>query len=109
MQPRDRNGRAFMRGNGRYWATASALALICSGVAAGEAQAQTARSDPNTVGELVVTAERRDQNLQTTAISATVLDQQLLEAKGVVGLTTLQYAAPGLQISDYSSANTFNI
>jgi iron complex outermembrane recepter protein len=98
-----------MRGNGRYWATASALALIGCGAMAGQAQAQARRDDPNVIGELVVTAERRDQNLQTTAISATVLDQQLLEAKGVVGLTSLQYAAPGIQISDYSSANTFNI
>src|SRR5689334_9097766 len=98
---------APMRVNGRYWAAASAVALICSGVLAGQALAQATR--PNTVGELVITAERRTENLQTAAISATVLDQELLEAKGVVGLTALQFAAPGLQISDYSSANTFNI
>ncbi len=86
----------------------SALALICGSMAAGQAFAQANR-DANTVGELVVTAERRVENLQTTAISATVLDQATLEAKGVVGLTTLQFAAPGIQISDYASANTFNI
>jgi iron complex outermembrane receptor protein len=97
-----------MRGNGRYLAAASALALICSGVLADQARAQ-ASTKGTTIDELIVTAERRAQNLQTTAISATVLDQKTLEAKGVVGLTTLQYAAPGLQISDYSSANTFNI
>ncbi len=62
-----------------------------------------------TVAPLVVTAERRVENEQTTAISATVLDQKMLEAKSVIGLTTLQYAAPGIQISDYASANTFNI
>src|SRR5436190_13638015 len=95
-----------MRVNGRYLAAASALALVCSGVLAGGANAQT---KSNTVGELVITAERRTENLQTAAISATVLDQELLEAKGVNGLTALQFAAPGLQISDYSSANTFNI
>jgi iron complex outermembrane receptor protein len=33
----------------------------------------------------------------------------MLEDKGVVNLTTLQYAAPGIKISDYASANTFNI
>jgi iron complex outermembrane receptor protein len=98
-----------MRVNGRYWTAASAFALICSGVLAGDAQAQAQAAKSNTVGELVITAERRTENLQTAAISATVLDQELLEAKGVVGLTALQFAAPGLQISDYSSANTFNI
>ncbi len=56
-----------------------------------------------------MTAERRVENLQKVAISATVLDQKTLEAKGVTGLTALQFAAPGIQISDYSSANTFNI
>ena len=96
-----------MRGDGRYLAAGSALVLISCGVLAGQAQAQSRGA--NTVDELIVTAERREQNLQTTAISATVLDQKALEAKGVVGLTTLQYAAPGLQISDYASANTFNI
>ena len=97
-----------MRANGRYLAAASALALIGCGVLAGPAQAQTPRVS-STVDELIITAERREQNLQTTAISATVLDQRLLEAKGVTGLTSLQFAAPGIQISDYSSANTFNI
>ena len=97
-----------MLGNGRYLAAASALALSCGGLAATTAHAADA-ARPNTVDELIVTAERREQNLQTTAISATVLDQKLLEAKGVIGLTTLQFAAPGIQISDYSSANTFNI
>ena len=82
-----------MRGNGRYLAAASALALVLGGGLAQQAQAQ---AKSNTVDELIVTAERREQNLQTTAISATVLDQKTLEAKGVVGLTTLQYAALGL-------------
>src|ERR1700722_15398729 len=62
-----------------------------------------------TVAPLVVTAERRVENGQTTAISGTGPVQKMLEAKSVIGLPTLQYAAPGIQISDYASANTFNI
>jgi len=58
---------------------------------------------------VTVTAERRSEDLQTTAISATVLNADQLEAKGVQGLTALQFAAPGVQIADYASANTFNI
>lgn len=66
---------------------------------------QTASADET----VVVTAERRVTNLQTTAISATVLSGKTLEKKGITGLTSLQYAAPGVQIADYASANTFNI
>src|SRR5882672_5608857 len=108
MQSGETREGGIMRDKGRYWTAASALALVCSGVLAGSARAQVPTRS-SAVEELVITAERRDQNLQTAAISATVLDQKMLEAKGVIGLTSLQYAAPGLQISDYASANTFNI
>ncbi len=86
-----------------------ALAITLTAGAGSAAAADRSDKSDTTVAPLVVTAERRVENEQTTAISATVLDTKMLEAKGVVGLTTLQYAAPGLQISDYSSANTFNI
>ena len=88
-------------------ALSGAAALITGAVHA--ATADSSRSDSSTVSELVVTAERRVENLQTAAISATVLDEKALAAKGVTGLTALQFAAPGIQISDYASANTFNI
>src|SRR5689334_1254653 len=87
-----------------------ALAAAAFAGAATQAQAQDAtRRSPTTVGEVTITAERRVQDLQTTAISATVLDGDAMQAQNVVGLTSLQFAAPGLQISDYASANTFNI
>ncbi|HEY1425959.1 MAG TPA: TonB-dependent receptor plug domain-containing protein, partial [Caulobacteraceae bacterium] len=97
-------------------AAASALvgAVVLVGATAHAADTRDSSSSgtkntSTTTGELVVTAERRVENLQTTAISATVLDSKALEAKGITGLTALQTAAPGIQISDYSSANTFNI
>lgn len=87
-------------------ALAGAVALSAS---AAQAQEQSKEKSNRAISELVVTAERRTENLQTTAISASVIDQKTLEAKGVTNLTTLQFAAPGVEISDYSSANTFNI
>jgi iron complex outermembrane receptor protein len=85
-----------------------ACALALAGVMAwgGDAFAQQERGIVETV---IVTAERRSQDLQTSAISATVLNAVELENKSVYGLTALQFAAPGLYIADYSSANTFNI
>lgn len=88
-------------------ASVLALGYAAAMLAGGTAYAQDA--DDNTVGGLVITAERRTQDMQTAPISATVLNEQMLEDKGVVNLTTLQNAAPGIQISDYASANTFNI
>ncbi|MEJ2088259.1 MAG: Plug domain-containing protein [Gammaproteobacteria bacterium] len=79
-------------------------------VGAPAALAQSSEEDARPpIEEVVVTAERRTESLQTSALSATVLNEDMLEKKGVIGLTTVQYAAPGLQIADYSSANTFNI
>jgi iron complex outermembrane recepter protein len=91
----------------------SLVALGCVAALAGSAVRAQARvtedQDAPVLDVVMVTAERRSQDLQTTAISASVLDAATLEARNVIGLTTLQYAAPGLLISDYSSANTFNI
>jgi iron complex outermembrane receptor protein len=68
--------------------------------------AETATAQVETV---VVTAERRNVDLQKTTLAATVLSGDDLSKKSVGGLTALQYAAPGIQISDYGSANVFNM
>jgi iron complex outermembrane receptor protein len=68
--------------------------------------AETAQAQVETV---VVTAERRNVDLQKTTLAATVLSGDDLSKKSVGGLTALQYAAPGIQISDYGSANVFNM
>ena len=58
---------------------------------------------------VVVTAERRDVDLQKTTLAATVLNAEDLTKKNVISLTSLQYAAPGITINDYGSANVFNM
>jgi iron complex outermembrane receptor protein len=59
--------------------------------------------------EVIVTAQRRETNLQTTALAATVLSGAELKAKGVTDLVDVQYIAPSVTISDFGSANVFNI
>ena len=59
--------------------------------------------------EVIVTAQRRETNLQRTALAATVLSGQELKAKGVTDLVDVQYVAPSVNISDFGSANVFNI
>lgn len=62
-----------------------------------------------TLEEVTVTAQRRTESLQTTPLSVSVLSAEALEAKGVSDLNALQYAAPAVTISQYGSANVFNI
>ena len=83
------------------------VSVVCGPVA--QAQSENQGTNRTMVEEVVVTAERRSENLQSSALSATVLNEEMLDKKGVVGLTTVQYAAPGVQIADYASANTFNV
>jgi iron complex outermembrane recepter protein len=100
------SGEKPMLGRRSIWSSVSVAAL---GTAASLLASQAMAQEDNTVEAVVVTAERRVQDLQETAISASVLDGETLEARAVFGLTSLQFAAPGFQISDYASANTFNI
>jgi iron complex outermembrane receptor protein len=67
---------------------------------------QAASSAP-TVGELVITAQRREENLQNVPISATVVTGSQLRSKGVVGVQDLQDITPGLSIQPPVSSETF--
>ncbi len=71
-----------------------------------DASAQTTTSG---LEEIIVTAQRRELNLQTTSVSASVIGGDLLLDKGVTTLYDLQYAAPSVNIAGYGSANVFNI
>ena len=79
-------------------AMACSAALLCPG-----ARAQTQAGTDDALEEIIVTAKRRTEELQTASISATVLNQELLEDKGVVDLFALQYAA-NLGATDLSHA-----
>ena len=70
------------------------------------AQAQTqARpaEDETRLEEIVVTAERRESNLQRTAVAVTTFDQQMLDHLDVRQLTDFQYFAPSLVFSQDNS------
>src|ERR1700761_3822869 len=81
----------------------SVLSLLCSGAA----YAQSA-SD-GTVETVVVTAERRTENLQTTAIAATVLSGADLTNKGIVNVDSLQFAVPNVTVNNFGQGLDFNI
>ena len=87
---------------------AAALAVTCT---PGGAWAQAAPTTPTTVdqpspapapatevGEIVVTAQRRAENLQRVPIVITAVSGQQLAAAGVTSLPNLQTIAPGLNV-----------
>jgi iron complex outermembrane receptor protein len=79
----------------------------CSSAAAQTVSSATASSDQLT--EVVVTAERRHTDLQTTPISATVISGGDLANLGVTMIDALQFATPGAVIDNFGQGNDFNI
>jgi iron complex outermembrane receptor protein len=89
------------------WIGASALALSWSGTAMAQdtAEGQTVTDE----GEIVVTAQRRNENLATTPISASVLSGTQLDEKGVVNVDALQFAMPSVVVNNFGQGNDFNV
>jgi len=61
------------------------------------------------LGDIVVTAQRRTENLQDVPVSATALDGAALVSKGIMRLSDLQTASPGLSVADSGIIQTVNI
>lgn len=89
-------------------------------LAAAPAWAQTPPADPGatteqaedpapTQGEVVVTARRRNENLQTTPLSASVLSGTDLANKGVANVDALQFATPSIVVNNFGQGIDFNV
>lgn len=59
--------------------------------------------------EIIVTAQRREENLQDIPIAATALSGDNLDAKAVQSIEDLQYAAPSVSITDQGLTQSVNI
>ncbi|HEX4095216.1 MAG TPA: TonB-dependent receptor plug domain-containing protein, partial [Caulobacteraceae bacterium] len=95
------------------WLGASVLALAWGGAAAAQTTstppAPTGASGSPTLKEVVVTAERRTQNLQQTPIAASVLSQQDLTKAGVIMVDQLQFVTPSLAVDNFGQGNDIDI
>jgi iron complex outermembrane recepter protein len=85
--------------------SASALTLAWCDVAI----AQPAPRDSATIETVTVTAERRNENLMQTAISASVLTGEDLANKGVLRIEDLQFVAPQVIVNNFGQGINFNI
>jgi iron complex outermembrane receptor protein len=94
------------------WLSASVLTLGWSCLA--EAQTTAAATSPQNANgqatqEIVVTAERRSTNLQSTPIAATVLTGAELQRRGVFTVDQLQFVSPSLTVNNFGQGNDFDI
>lgn len=92
-------------------AFASAIALS-TGVASAQAAADPAPSGPGPAGavqEVVVTAQKRAQNLQAVPISITALSGNDVAAAHVSGFDDLSRIAPALSFDTSASVGTTNV
>ena len=67
------------------------------------------RPDGDTFGAIIVTAQRREENLQDVPIAATAFEGNQLEAKAVDAVADLQFAAPSLSITAAGETQSVNI
>ena len=66
-------------------------------------------SDATELDEIVVTAERRRTNLQTTPISASVMTGEKVANSGVTTVDQLQFISPAAVINNFGQGIDFNI
>ena len=98
------------------WLGASALAFACCGTAAAQTTPPPAGGDSSAdqsaaeaTPDIIVTAQRRSENLMTTAVSGSVLSGTDLANKGVANVDALQFAMPSITVNNFGQGNDFNV
>ena len=80
------------------------LSCAMLALSAGVAAAQTSAQDSTAIEEIVVTAQKRAENLQDVPVSVTALTGDALAARGVNNVLALNNLAPGMRISAADAA-----
>ena len=93
---------------------ASAVALTWAGAASAQtttpAQSSSGGgSNSTSLKEVVVTAERRTQNLQQVPIAASVLSEKDLNKSGITVVDNLQFMTPSLTVDNFGQGNDIDI
>jgi iron complex outermembrane receptor protein len=82
----------------------AAVVGACAFGFAGVASAQSAGQDaPTTIDDIIVTAQKREQNLQDVPIVVTSLPAEVLQNAGVRDIKDLQILTPGMTVTSTSS------
>lgn len=101
-----------MRTKGLFAISVAAVALsagLASPAAAQDGSAGARASEDTAPPVIIVTAQRREENLQDVPIAATALSGEQLNDKAVQRLEDLQYAAPSVSITDQGLTQSVNL
>ncbi len=83
-----------------------AVALgLAAGALAGAGWAQEAPAPTPGLPEIIVTAQKRQQNIQDVPIAVIALDSQQLQDAGVKDIKNMQVLTPGLTVTSTTSEN----
>jgi len=82
------------------------MVLAISGaIGTGSGWAQQQAANPPVLTEIIVTAQKREQNLQDVPISVIAISAQQLKDGGVTDIKNLQALTPGLTVTSTTSEN----
>jgi iron complex outermembrane recepter protein len=92
------------RSAGFLWAAMSSVAI---GAIASAANAQTSAPPPpaaaNSVEEVIVTAQKRSENIQKTPIAMTAITASRIQSGGITGADKLQFISPSMTFGQNSN------
>lgn len=87
----------------RTTASAAVVGAVAFGFAGAASAQDQAQDRATTVDDIIVTAQKREQNLQDVPIVVTSLSQEVLEDAGVRDIKDLQILTPGMTVTSTSS------
>lgn len=88
-------------------AAAASLSYIADGASASEAQDSSATGSPAEEGEIIVTAQRREERLVDVPIAVSAVSAGALQRAGVQNLNNIQSLVPNFQINQ-TPGNSFS-
>src|ERR1700735_4288023 len=80
--------------------------ILAAAVAAHAAAADTPPTESGALDEIVVTAQKREQNLQTVGTSITAFDGAALQKLGITDVTAIANQTPDMQFNQYGATIT---
>ncbi len=83
----------------RYMTMALAPALLASTMLAQTAFAQAADEESSGIQDIIVTARKTTENLQTTPVAVSAFTAETLEKQSIIGINQLATTTPNLSIS----------
>jgi iron complex outermembrane receptor protein len=84
----------------RLGAAISAIAVLAGGAAHAQAPAANEGAAPDSgIGDIIVTAQRREQSAQNVGIAMSVLNGAELAKRGVGNINQLEYQTPSLEVT----------